>query len=192
MQKTAKQLEKVHGVFNSLSITQESSDEGSNEVAEKETCVAEVPEVKVAGYLNLFADFFHNFTDGLAIGASFIAGEGVGKITTLTILLHEIPHEVGDYAILIQSGVPPMKAILMQLVTAVGALTGEDFNTQTLTPHISIPVALYFKIWYVRWPFLESWRPTLIYLTSQLKVMVKVDPFVKQLLLFRKLIKHRL
>ncbi len=86
--------------------------------------MAEVPEVKVAGYLNLFADFFHNFTDGLAIGASFIAGEGVGKITTLTILLHEIPHEVGDYAILIQSGVPPMKAILMQLVTAVGALTG--------------------------------------------------------------------
>lgn len=103
---------------------EESSDEGSNEVAKEETCAAEVPEVKVAGYLNLFADFFHNFTDGLAIGASFIAGEGVGKITTLTILLHEIPHEVGDYAILIQSGVPPMKAILMQLVTAVGALTG--------------------------------------------------------------------
>ena len=53
-----------------------------------------------------------------------MAGEGVGKITTLTILLHEVPHEVGDYAILIQSGMKPMKAIMMQLVTAVGALTG--------------------------------------------------------------------
>ena len=84
----------------------------------------EVGEVKVAGYLNLFADTFHNFTDGLAIGASFLAGDGVGKITTLTILLHEVPHEVGDYAILIQSGMKPMKAIMMQLVTAVGALTG--------------------------------------------------------------------
>lgn len=81
-------------------------------------------EVKVAGYLNLFADCFHNFTDGLAIGASFAAGENVGVITTLTILLHEVPHEIGDYAILIQSGVPPMKAIMLQLLTAVGALTG--------------------------------------------------------------------
>ena len=72
----------------------------------------------------MFADTFHNFTDGLAIGASFLAGDGVGKITTLTILLHEVPHEVGDYAILIQSGMKPMKAIMMQLVTAVGALTG--------------------------------------------------------------------
>ncbi len=125
-------LLKLFRYFNSFLLIQESSDEGSNEVAKEDTCVAEVPEVKVAGYLNLFADFFHNFTDGLAIGASFIAGEGVGKITTLTILLHEIPHEVGDYAILIQSGVPPMKAILMQLVTAVGALTGIFFKKNAL------------------------------------------------------------
>jgi len=81
-------------------------------------------DIKVAGFLNLFADCFHNFTDGLAIGASFAAGESVGTITTLTILLHEVPHEIGDYAILIQSGVPPMKAIMLQLLTAVGALTG--------------------------------------------------------------------
>jgi len=93
-------------------------------VAKKEEEVKEGGEVKVAGYLNLFADCFHNFTDGLAIGASFAAGESVGVITTLTILLHEVPHEIGDYAILIQSGVPPMKAIMLQLLTAVGALTG--------------------------------------------------------------------
>ena len=73
-------------------------------------------DIKVAGFLNLFADCFHNFTDGLAIGASFAAGESVGTITTLTILLHEVPHEIGDYAILIQSGVPPMKAIMLQVI----------------------------------------------------------------------------
>lgn len=56
----------------------------------------------------------------------------MGKITTLTILLHEVPHEIGDYAILIQSGMPPMKAILMQLVTALGALTGEDQSLSTI------------------------------------------------------------
>lgn len=60
--------------------------------------------IKVAGYLNLAADFAHNFTDGLAIGASYAAGRSVGIITMVTILLHEVPHEVGDFAILMQSG----------------------------------------------------------------------------------------
>lgn len=62
------------------------------------------PAMRVAGYLNLAADFAHNFTDGLALGASFVAGSTVGAITTLTVLLHEVPHEVGDFAILVQSG----------------------------------------------------------------------------------------
>ncbi|XP_066600874.1 protein catecholamines up isoform X2 [Prorops nasuta] len=61
-------------------------------------------EIKIAAYLNLVADFLHNFTDGLAIGASYLAGNSVGFITTFTILLHEVPHEIGDFAILIQSG----------------------------------------------------------------------------------------
>ena len=63
-----------------------------------------IGDIAVAGYLNLAADFSHNFTDGLAIGASYLAGHSVGIITTITILLHEVPHEVGDFAILVQSG----------------------------------------------------------------------------------------
>ena len=78
----------------------------------------------MAGYLNLAADFSHNFTDGLAIGASYLAGQSVGIITTFTILLHEVPHEIGDFAILVQSGYPKRKAMLLQLVTAVGAICG--------------------------------------------------------------------
>lgn len=81
-------------------------------------------DIQVAGYLNLAADFTHNFTDGLAIGASYLAGHRIGLITTATILLHEVPHEIGDFAILIQSGCSKKKAILLQLVTAIGALTG--------------------------------------------------------------------
>lgn len=57
------------------------------------------------------ADFTHNFTDGLAIGASYLAGKHVGFITTLTILFHEIPHEIGDFAILIQSGCSKSKVL---------------------------------------------------------------------------------
>jgi len=81
-------------------------------------------EIKVAGFLNLAADMFHNFTDGLAVGASYLAGDSIGLITTITILFHEIPHEIGDFAILIQSGVPRGKAIALQALTAVGAVTG--------------------------------------------------------------------
>merc|ERR1711879_937092 len=78
---------------------------------EKKEEASEEDDIKVAGYLNLAADCFHNFTDGLAVGASFLAGESIGMITTLTILFHEVPHEIGDFAILIQSGVPRNKAI---------------------------------------------------------------------------------
>jgi len=81
-------------------------------------------DIKIAGYLNLVADFLHNFTDGLAIGASYLAGETVGYITTITILLHEVPHEIGDFAILIQSGCSKKQAMLLQLTTAIGAMCG--------------------------------------------------------------------
>ncbi|XP_030053090.1 zinc transporter SLC39A7 [Microcaecilia unicolor] len=81
-------------------------------------------DMKVSGYLNLAADFTHNFTDGLAIGASFLVSSNVGIITTATILLHEVPHEIGDFAILVQSGCSKRKAMFLQLITAVGALAG--------------------------------------------------------------------
>ncbi|XP_063922462.1 protein catecholamines up-like [Zophobas morio] len=81
-------------------------------------------EIKVAGYLNLAADFSHNFTDGLAIGSSYLAGNTVGLVTTITILLHEVPHEIGDFAILLQSGVSRKNAMLLQLTTALGAIAG--------------------------------------------------------------------
>lgn len=60
--------------------------------------------MSVAGWLNVVADFTHNFTDGLAIGAAYLAGQNIGLVTTITVLLHEVPHEIGDYAILIQEG----------------------------------------------------------------------------------------
>ncbi|KAI3378115.1 hypothetical protein SNEBB_004673 [Seison nebaliae] len=86
--------------------------------------VNEEKQMKIGGYLNLIADFLHNFTDGLAIGASFVSGNTFGIITTITIFIHEIPHEIGDFAILIDSGCSRLKAIGLQLITALGALSG--------------------------------------------------------------------
>jgi len=81
-------------------------------------------DIKVGGYLNLAADFAHNVTDGLAIGASYLAGNSIGVVTTITILFHEVPHEIGDFAILIQSGCSRKKAMFFQLITALGAIAG--------------------------------------------------------------------
>ncbi|EFN71253.1 Zinc transporter SLC39A7 [Camponotus floridanus] len=97
--------------------------ENSNKAVSK-VCKPPESDIKIAGYLNLAADFLHNFTDGLAIGASYMAGNNTGYLTTVTILLHEIPHEIGDFAILVQSGVSKRKAMMMQLITAIGALLG--------------------------------------------------------------------
>lgn len=80
--------------------------------------------LSVAGWLNVVADFTHNFTDGLAIGAAYLAGQNIGLVTTITVLLHEVPHEIGDYAILIQEGSTKTNAMKYQLLTAVGAICG--------------------------------------------------------------------
>ncbi|KAE9027637.1 hypothetical protein PR002_g10622 [Phytophthora rubi] len=83
---------------------------------------AEKKPIAAAGYLNLAADFSHNFTDGLAIGATFV--RGTGWTTTVAMLLHELPHEIGDFAILIQSGFTRREAMITQLLTAIGAMIG--------------------------------------------------------------------
>ncbi|PSN59447.1 Zip-domain-containing protein [Corynespora cassiicola Philippines] len=80
--------------------------------------------VKLGGYLNLIADFTHNITDGLALSSSFYASPTIGATTTVAVFFHEIPHEVGDFALLIQSGFSKKAAMGAQFVTALGAFLG--------------------------------------------------------------------
>lgn len=82
------------------------------------------PSAKLGGYLNIIADFTHNITDGLAIASSFYASPTVGATTTVAIFFHEVPHEVGDFALLIQNGFTKRAAIGAQFLTAAGALVG--------------------------------------------------------------------
>jgi zinc transporter 7 len=70
------------------------------------------------------ADFTHNITDGLAMSASFYASPTIGATTTVAVFFHEIPHEVGDFALLIQSGFSKRAAMGSQFITAIGALLG--------------------------------------------------------------------
>nr|KAG5690045.1 hypothetical protein BaRGS_009852 [Batillaria attramentaria] len=78
----------------------------------------------VSGYLNLFANVVDNFTHGLAVAGSFLVSARVGTLTTLAILLHEVPHEVGDFAILLRSGFDRWKAAKAQFLTATGGVFG--------------------------------------------------------------------
>ena len=80
--------------------------------------------VRLSAYLNLIADFTHNITDGLAMSSSFYASPTLGATTAMAVFFHEIPHEVGDFALLIQSGFSKRKAMGAQFVTAVGAFLG--------------------------------------------------------------------
>ncbi|CBX98875.1 hypothetical protein IAQ61_007511 [Plenodomus lingam] len=80
--------------------------------------------VKLGGYLNLIADFTHNITDGLALSSSFYASPTIGATTTVAVFFHEIPHEVGDFALLIQSGFTKRQAMGAQFITAAGAFLG--------------------------------------------------------------------
>lgn len=80
--------------------------------------------VKTSAYLNLISDFTHNITDGLAIAASFYISKSVGSTTCLAVFFHEIPHEVGDFALLIQGGFTKWQAMNSQFLTALGAYFG--------------------------------------------------------------------
>lgn len=90
--------------------------------------------------LSFIGDFSHNVTDGLAIGASFFTSYKVGVATSLAMMFHEIPHEVGDFAVLFKLKVPLYKVVFFQLLTGCGAMLGafistwigDDFKTECL------------------------------------------------------------
>jgi zinc and cadmium transporter len=75
-------------------------------------------------YLNLVGDGFHNFIDGMVIAASFMVSLKLGLVTTLAIILHEIPQELGDFAVLIYGGFTKKKALLFNFASALMAMIG--------------------------------------------------------------------
>lgn len=79
----------------------------------------------VFGYLNLFSDGVHNFTDGMALGSAFLLYGSVGGWSrTLFLLAHELPQEVGDFGILVRSGFSVSKALFFNFLSALVALVG--------------------------------------------------------------------
>jgi len=75
-------------------------------------------------YVNLFGDAVHNFIDGLIIGGSYLANIPLGMATTLAVVFHEIPQEIGDFGVLIYGGFNKSRAIFFNFSTALTAIFG--------------------------------------------------------------------
>ena len=81
-------------------------------------------QIHPVGKLLLFTDGFHNFVDGIIIGVSFLVSIPIGIATTLAVVLHEIPQEIGDFAVLIHSGYEKRKALWLNFLSALTAVLG--------------------------------------------------------------------
>jgi zinc and cadmium transporter len=84
-------------------------------------------------YMNLFGDGVHNFIDGLIIAAAFLVNIPFGAVTTIAIISHEVPQEIGDFGVLVYGGFTKFKALfynfLSALTAVVGAISGYFLST---------------------------------------------------------------
>lgn len=87
-------------------------------------CHDGVCDVHAFTYLNLIGDGLHNFIDGIVIATSFMVSLKLGIVTTLAVIFHEIPQELGDFAVLIYGGLTKQKALFYNYISAFAAMIG--------------------------------------------------------------------
>ncbi len=74
--------------------------------------------------LIMFGDSVHNFVDGVAIAVTFLVNPALGVVTTFAVMAHEIPQEIGDFAVMLHEGMSRKKVLLFNLFSAAAALLG--------------------------------------------------------------------
>lgn len=91
-------------------------------------CHDGICDVHAFSYLNLIGDGLHNFIDGVIIAVSFTVSLKIGIVTTLAVIFHEIPQELGDFGVLVYGGFTKYKALFYNFISAltaiIGAITG--------------------------------------------------------------------
>lgn len=78
-------------------------------------------------YTNLLGDALHNFIDGIIIASSYLVNVQVGIATTIAVVLHEIPQEIGDFGVLLHAGFSRSKALFVNFLSALTAILGAIF-----------------------------------------------------------------
>jgi zinc and cadmium transporter len=104
-------------------------------------------------YLSLISDGLHNFIDGMVIAAAYLTNPTLGLATTLAVIFHEIPQELGNFAILVHGGFSKTKALLYNFISALTAIGGALIvlllfkNSEILlTPLLAISAASFIYI----------------------------------------------
>jgi len=82
------------------------------------------PRDRASGVLILAGDAIHNALDGVLIAAAFLTDVRLGLVTTVAVIAHEIPQEVGDFAILLHSGMSRARAFALNLLTSLTSVVG--------------------------------------------------------------------
>ena len=81
-------------------------------------------DVHAFNWLNIIGDGVHNFLDGVAIAAAFLTSPGLGVATTIAVIAHEIPQEIGDFSLLLYGGWSIGKALTWNFLSALTAVAG--------------------------------------------------------------------
>jgi zinc and cadmium transporter len=95
-----------------------------------------------SGAMVIAGDTFHNFVDGIIIAAAFLVDVHLGIVTALAIIAHEIPQEVGDFAVLLNSGYTKLRAFQLNLISSFATLVGGVLgyvalrDMQSLVPYL--------------------------------------------------------
>jgi zinc and cadmium transporter len=125
--------------------------------------VHEAQEVKHdhgrSGMMIMVGDTFHNFVDGIIIAAAFLTDVQLGIVTSLAIIAHEIPQEVGDFAILLHSGYSKLRAFQVNLISSFATVVGGVLGYFTLQT-------------------MQSWTPVLLALAASSMIYVAVADLI--------------
>ncbi|HLD39376.1 MAG TPA: ZIP family metal transporter [archaeon] len=78
-------------------------------------------------YMNIFGDGVHNFIDGIIIAVSYLVSIPLGIATTIAVIFHEIPQEIGDFGVLLLGGFTVRRALFLNFLSAITAIIGALF-----------------------------------------------------------------
>ncbi|MEA2701776.1 MAG: zinc and cadmium transporter [Candidatus Parcubacteria bacterium] len=99
------------------------------------------PQIHPVGRIILFSDGFHNFIDGLIVGLAYTVSIEVGIATTIAVILHEIPQEIGDFGVLLHAGYTKSKALWLNFLSGLLAIIGA--GTALVLGEVAEPLTLF-------------------------------------------------
>lgn len=112
-----------------------------------------------SGTMIMVGDTFHNFVDGIIIAAAFLTDIHLGIVTSLAIIAHEIPQEVGDFVILLHSGYSKLRAFQLNLISSFATVVGGVLGYYSLQS-------------------MQSWIPSLLGLAAASMIYVAVADLI--------------